>query len=531
MWLNIFSNRSFRDITQYPVFPWLLQFYDLNNKTLEKVEYRDFKLPMGMMELTEKGKNRKENYLNLYNYSIKEIEDNNIKKEKEKEQESLFSNFLDFGKNVITKIKDTIFNEEIIPYEDIELNEVPYIFGSHFSNYAYISHYLVRLFPFTLTAIEVQGDKFDAPDRLFININRSFISAVSQVSDLRELIPELFYLPEMFINLNQLNLGKLQKSKREDSTYQIFIKLLKKNDNDDIFVNDVLLPCDNNPYKFIYEHRKKLEESNNIDNWIDLFFGKYAIYDNAKEHNNLYMNYCYYDFLKRRVKKGMIKEEDKQFYFKLFDLGFNPIPILKNNLNGKRNTINSEMKLYEMGKSVLEKHNEEENIKLINYYEGNNNNNIINIGNENYKIYGSENGNLYIFNVKDKNNKLYKIIQNHYDKIIDINYNKVLNLIADISNDNYLNIYSIPQFKLIRSIYINIESDDNLNKIFLSAFPLSCIIIQTKKKLISYSINGKLLKEIEFNFEIKEIVTQNYCDIIKTKDEKKFNLPFLEEQK
>ena len=36
MWLNIFSNRSFRDITQYPVFPWLLQFYDLNNKTLEK---------------------------------------------------------------------------------------------------------------------------------------------------------------------------------------------------------------------------------------------------------------------------------------------------------------------------------------------------------------------------------------------------------------------------------------------------------------------------------------------------------------
>ena len=165
----------------------------------------------------------------------------------------------------------------------------------------------------------------------------------------------------------------------------------------------------------------------------------------------------------------MIKEEeDKQLYFKLFDLGFNPIPILKNNLNGNRNTFSSEMKLYEMEKSVLEKNNEEENIKLINYYEGNNNNNIINIGNENYKIYGSENGNLYIFNVKDKNNKLYKIIQNHYDKIIDINYNKVLNLIADISNDNYLNIYSIPQFKLIRSIYINIESDDNLNKIFLS---------------------------------------------------------------
>ena len=188
------------------------------------------------------------------------------------------------------------------------------------------------------------------------------------------------------------------------------------------------------------------------------------------------------------------------------------------------------MNLYEIEGRKLEKNIEEENIKLINFYEGNNNNNVLNIGIENFKIYGSEKGNLFIFNVKEINN-IYKIIQNHYDKIIDINYNKILNLIADISNDNYLNIYSIPQFKLIRSIYINIESDDNLNKIFLSAFPLSCIIIQTKKKLISYSINGKLLKEIEFNFEIKEIVTQNYCDIIKTKDEKKFYLPFLEEQK
>ena len=134
----------------------------------------------------------------------------------------------------------------------------------------------------------------------------------------------------------------------------------------------------------------------------------------------------------------------------------------------------------------------------------------------------------FIFNGLEKNN-LYKIIQNHYDKIIDINYNKVLNLIADISNDNYLNIYSIPEFRLIRSIYINIENDDNLKKIFLSAFPLSCIIIQTKKKLISYSINGKLLKEIEFNLEIEEIVTQNYCDFIKINNIKKFYLPFLEE--
>ena len=49
---------------------------------------------------------------------------------------------------------------------------------------------------------------------------------------------------------------------------------------------------------------------------------------------------------------------------------------------------------------------------------------------------------LFIYFYGKEKNNLYKIIQNHYDKIIDILY-KVLNLITDISNDNYLNIYSI----------------------------------------------------------------------------------------
>ena len=153
--LNIFGNRSFRDITQYPVFPWLLQFYDLNNKTLEKVEYRDFKLPMGMMELTEKGKKRKVRYIEKYNLSYLDL---NL--------EPPNNNFFD-------KMKQKLFQKED---NNIELNTIqnflliPYMFGSHFSNYGYISYYLVRLFPFTLTAIEFQGDKFDSPNRLFINI-------------------------------------------------------------------------------------------------------------------------------------------------------------------------------------------------------------------------------------------------------------------------------------------------------------------------------------------------------------------------
>lgn len=52
------------------------------------------------------------------------------------------------------------------------------------------------------------------------------------MTDVRELIPEFFYFPEMFINLEKHDFGLQQNSQR---------------------VHHVELPkwCDNNPYKFI----------------------------------------------------------------------------------------------------------------------------------------------------------------------------------------------------------------------------------------------------------------------------------------
>jgi hypothetical protein len=108
MHLNLFSNRSYNDLTQYPVFPWILSKYsspiniekncldsslyqeyikkenknnnvdDINNSQeideknknkkneKEKYDYRDMKLPMGMLELSEKGKRRKEEFIEKY---------------------------------------------------------------------------------------------------------------------------------------------------------------------------------------------------------------------------------------------------------------------------------------------------------------------------------------------------------------------------------------------------------------------------------------------------------------------------------
>lgn len=50
MELNVVAGRSYNDITQYPVFPWVLQDYtshelDLNNPT----SFRDLSKPMGAL--------------------------------------------------------------------------------------------------------------------------------------------------------------------------------------------------------------------------------------------------------------------------------------------------------------------------------------------------------------------------------------------------------------------------------------------------------------------------------------------------
>ena len=65
----------------------------------------------------------------------------------------------------------------------------------------------------------------------------------------------------MFYNSNKLNLGKLQKNKDEDSTYNILKKLYNIKDNENVYVNDVLLSkwCNNNPYHFISIYRELLE--------------------------------------------------------------------------------------------------------------------------------------------------------------------------------------------------------------------------------------------------------------------------------
>jgi hypothetical protein len=151
----------------------------------------------------------------------------------------------------------------------------------------------MRLFPFTHISIELQGKGFDKPDRLFLSVKNSFFNSTSQKGDVRELIPEFFYLPEMFRNINKLNMGKLENGEQ---------------------VGDVLTPCDDNPYDFIMTMRSCLENdklSYKIQEWIDLIFGCKSRGKEAERVKNIYKAASYQEIIdinKIENKESQLRE-------------------------------------------------------------------------------------------------------------------------------------------------------------------------------------------------------------------------------
>lgn len=262
MMLNLYGNRSFSDLSQYPVFPWIISNYDVPTLSYPK-DFRELSLPMGMMTLTPAGESRKLTYIENFEMIEEEAKEG--------------------GMNGQTPI--------------------PFYFGSHYSNPIYVVHYLTRLFPYSHISIELQGDKFDKADRLFLNVNNSFTCAASSKGDVRELIPEFYYLPEMFENVNQLNLGTTQ---------------------DDTSVDNTVCPkwSGGNPFKFVYLMRKWLESneiSKVINQWIDLIFG---YKQKGKEAVNAF-NVFFPDSYEVNVDKMKTREE-KVVKLKMVEFGLTP---------------------------------------------------------------------------------------------------------------------------------------------------------------------------------------------------------------
>ncbi|XP_016084845.1 WD repeat- and FYVE domain-containing protein 4-like [Sinocyclocheilus grahami] len=208
MHLNTLAGRTYNDLMQYPVFPWIIADYESEILDLSHpATFRDLSKPMGAQN-----EKRKEKFIQRYN----EVESN-----------------------------------------DGDLSAQCH-YCTHYSSAIIVASYLVRMEPFSQTFLHLQGGMFDVPERMFHSIQNEWESASKDnMSDVRELIPEFFYLPDFLVNSNQFDFGCMQ---------------------DGTPLDDVVLPpwAKGDPQEFIRVHREALESdyvSARLHLWIDLIFG------------------------------------------------------------------------------------------------------------------------------------------------------------------------------------------------------------------------------------------------------------------
>ncbi|KAJ1414849.1 WD40/YVTN repeat-like-containing domain superfamily [Sesbania bispinosa] len=213
MQLNTLAGRSYNDITQYPVFPWILSDYSS--------ESLDLSNPSSYRDLSK---------------VVKAI------------TQAIHWNWRLYW----------LF-EQYLPIWDFK-----------------VLYYLVRVEPFTTLAIQLQGGKFDHADRMFSDISATWNGVLEDMSDVKELVPELFYLPEVLTNENSIDFGTTQLGGKLDT---------------------VKLPSwAENPVDFIHKHRKALESeyvSAHLHEWIDLIFGYKQRGKEAVTANNVFFYITY----------------------------------------------------------------------------------------------------------------------------------------------------------------------------------------------------------------------------------------------
>ena len=209
MLLNTMAGRSYNDLNQYPVFPWIIADYDSEELDLDDpCTYRDLGKPMGAQTPV-----RAESFKSRFEQWI------------------------------------SISPDDSTP---------AFHYGTHYSSAAIVSSYLVRMEPFAKHFINLQGGHFDHPDRMFQSVKDSWLSASERNNgDVKELIPEFFYLPEFLTNSNRFDLGRKQNGEILD---QVKLPTWAKGD----------------PSEFVRVQRQALESeyvSSRLHEWIDLIFG------------------------------------------------------------------------------------------------------------------------------------------------------------------------------------------------------------------------------------------------------------------
>lgn len=228
MIINTLAGRTFNDLTQYPVFPWVIA--DYTSETLDLFDpktFRDLSKPMGA-QTEPRASQFKERY------------------------------------------------DALLSLEDE--NSPAFHYGTHYSSAMIVTSFLIRLRPYVHSYLLLQGGKFDHADRLFNSIEKAWTSASKDnTTDVRELIPEFFYLSEFLVNDNDFEFGTQQNGDTP---------------------NNVILPrwAHGDPKLFIQKNREALESpyvSARLHLWIDLIFGYKQSGNDAVKALNVFHHLSY----------------------------------------------------------------------------------------------------------------------------------------------------------------------------------------------------------------------------------------------
>ncbi|KAL6433650.1 hypothetical protein ACFW04_005736 [Cataglyphis niger] len=134
LYVNSLADRTFHDLTQYPVFPWIIQDYTSTALDLNDIKvYRDLSKPIGALN-PSRLQRLKERYL--------------------------------------------------------EMSDPKFLYGSHYSAPGFVLFYLVRKYPQYMLCL--QNGRFDHPDRMFNSIADVWKNVLVNMSDFKELIPEFY---------------------------------------------------------------------------------------------------------------------------------------------------------------------------------------------------------------------------------------------------------------------------------------------------------------------------------------------------
>jgi len=166
MYLNTMASRSFSDLSQYPIFPWIISNYEeIEELDLTDIKnFRDLSKPIGA----------------LSKYKL----------------ERFLQNFVDMKKN--------------------SPKEQPFLYSEHYSNPSHIIYYLVRAHP--LYQMKYKNGSLGPPERLFNSIRDCWNFILNINNEVKEVVPEFYSgCGDFLVNVFGLNFGETSNGKNVDN--------------------------------------------------------------------------------------------------------------------------------------------------------------------------------------------------------------------------------------------------------------------------------------------------------------------------